>query len=57
MDLLSLDHLHFSVPDLERAQQVHAPFHGGEFTPTYGGAGSFRRASSRWSSSARRASS
>jgi catechol 2,3-dioxygenase-like lactoylglutathione lyase family enzyme len=37
MDLLSLDHVHFSVPDLERAQALFAPFLGGAFTPVYGG--------------------
>ncbi len=37
MDLLLLDHVHFSVPDLRRAQELFLPFLGGEFTPVYGG--------------------
>ena len=38
MDLESLDHVHFSVPDLERAQQVFGPWLPGAFTPVYGSA-------------------
>ena len=37
IDLLSLDHVHFAVPDLARAQALFAPFLGGSFTPVYGG--------------------
>ena len=37
IDLLSLDHVHFSVPDLARAQALFGPFLGGSFTPVYGG--------------------
>ena len=37
MQLHSLDHVHFSVPDLARAEAVYGPFLGGEFTPVYGG--------------------
>lgn len=37
MDLQCLDHLHFSVPELARAQALYGPFFGGRFTPTYGG--------------------
>src|SRR5262249_47155171 len=37
MDLLSLDHVHFSVPDLARAGELFLPFLGGRFTPVYGG--------------------
>ena len=37
MDLLSLDHIHLNLPDLERAQALYGPFFGGEFTPVYGG--------------------
>jgi len=37
MDLLSLDHVHFAVPDLARAEALFAPFLGGSFTPVYGG--------------------
>jgi catechol 2,3-dioxygenase-like lactoylglutathione lyase family enzyme len=39
MDLLSLDHVHFAVPDLARARELFSPFLGGEFTPVYGGPG------------------
>lgn len=37
MDLLSLDHVHFAVPELARAQALFGPFFGGSFTPVYGG--------------------
>jgi catechol 2,3-dioxygenase-like lactoylglutathione lyase family enzyme len=37
MDLLSLDHVHFAVPDLARAQVLFGQFLGGSFTPVYGG--------------------
>ncbi len=37
MDLLSLDHVHFAVPDLARAQALFGPLLGGSFTPVYGG--------------------
>jgi len=37
MDLLSLDHVHFAVPDLARAQELFGPFLRGVFTPVYGG--------------------
>lgn len=37
MNLDSLDHVHLSVPDLERAQRVYGPWLAGEFTPVYGG--------------------
>ena len=36
MDLDSLDHVHFSVPDLDRAQRVFGPWLPGAFTPVYG---------------------
>lgn len=36
MDLQSLDHVHFSVPDLERAERLFGPFLHGHFTPRYG---------------------
>jgi hypothetical protein len=39
IDLLSLDHVRFAVPDLSRAQKLFAPFLGGSFTPVYGGPG------------------
>lgn len=39
IDLLSLDHVHFAVPDLARAEALFAPFLGGSFTPVYGGPG------------------
>ncbi len=37
MQLLSLDHIHFSVPDLARARELFGPFLGGSFAPVYGG--------------------
>jgi len=36
MQLDSLDHVHFSVPDLARAEQLFRPWLPGEFTPAYG---------------------
>ena len=36
MKLDSLDHVHFSVPDLVRAQEIFGPWVPGEFTPVYG---------------------
>lgn len=36
MNLHSLDHVHFSVPDLDRAQSILRPWVPGEFTPVYG---------------------
>lgn len=37
MQLQCLDHVHFAVPDLERAKSIYGPFFGGEFVPDYGG--------------------
>jgi catechol 2,3-dioxygenase-like lactoylglutathione lyase family enzyme len=36
VNLDSLDHVHFSVPDLDRAQEIYGPWFPGEFTPVYG---------------------
>jgi len=36
VELDSLDHVHFSVPDLDRAQEIFGPWLPGEFTPVYG---------------------
>jgi len=37
MQLECLDHVHFAVPDLQRAKAIYGPFLGGEFVPDYGG--------------------
>ena len=33
MQLECLDHVHFAVPDLQRAKAIYEPFLGGEFVP------------------------
>ena len=33
MDLDSLDHVHLSVPDLDRAQEIYGLWLPGDFTP------------------------
>ncbi len=37
MQLQCLDHVHFVVPDLQRAKEIYGPFLRGEFVPDYGG--------------------
>lgn len=37
MDLECLDHVHFSVPDLQQAKQIFGPFLNGRFVDDYGG--------------------
>lgn len=37
MQLECLDHVHFAVPDLQRAKSIYGPFLRGEFVPDYGG--------------------
>ena len=37
MQLECLDHVHFAVPDLQRAKAIYGPFLGGAFVPDYGG--------------------
>jgi len=37
MDLECLDHVHFSVPDLQRAKRILGPFLRGRFVDDYGG--------------------
>ena len=37
MQLQALDHVHFVVPDLQRAKEIYGPFLRGEFVPDYGG--------------------
>jgi len=36
LDLDSLDHVHLSVPDLDRAQEIYGLWLPGDFTPVYG---------------------
>jgi hypothetical protein len=33
VELICLDHVHFSVPDLARAKEIYGPFLNGRFTP------------------------
>lgn len=37
MDLQCLDHVHFSVPELQRAKRIYGPFLNGRFVDDYGG--------------------
>ena len=37
MQLDCLDHVHFVVPDLQRAKTLYGPFFRGDFVPDYGG--------------------